>query len=218
MDNNLSLRERKKYQTMLSILDAFLSSLESSHFDEIYIEDVCDRVSISKVTFFRYFTSKEEVLDYFVMRWCYLRSVEIYKGTYSGVEGIRHVFRSAAEIPHAEKILISIIQSYSKLKEKPAKKAFFEYERYIISQNSTEGINVNLLPLDAIFDAYLSQIKNMPEGEKLLLTRQLIALFYGIPFQVHLQMVDSQSLLKTYMDSLDILFGVGGKWRAEWQR
>ncbi|HBS43513.1 MAG TPA: hypothetical protein DEA91_01910 [Paenibacillus sp.] len=97
MENNLSLRERKKYQTMLSILDEFIVSLESKYFDEIHIEDICDRVRISKVTFFRYFSSKEEVLDYFVLRWCYQRSVEIDRGTFSGTEGIRHMFKTAAD-------------------------------------------------------------------------------------------------------------------------
>jgi len=165
MDNNLPLRERKKYQTMLSILDEFLISLDHSHFDEIHIEDVCRRVSISKVTFFRYFTSKEEVLDYFVLRWCYQRSVEIDKRAYSGLEGIRQVFRTAAAIPHANKILISIIQYYSKLKAEPAKKELSDYERYIISQNSTEGIHIQIVPLEGLFHTYLSQIENMSEAK-----------------------------------------------------
>lgn len=205
MDNNLPLRERKKYQTMLSILDEFLLSLETHHFDEIHIEDVCNRVSISKVTFFRYFTSKEEVLDYFVLQWCYQRSVEIDKGTYFGIDGIRQVFRTAAEIPHAKKILIAIIQYYSKLKAEPTKKELSEYERYIISQNSIEGIHIQILPLEALFRVYLSQIENLTEPMILLFSRQLVALFYGIPFQVHIQMLESQTLLKAYMDSVDSL-------------
>ncbi len=205
MDNNLPLRERKKYQTMLSILDEFLLSLESHHFDEIHIEDVCNRVSISKVTFFRYFISKEEVLDYFVLQWCYQRSVEIDKGTYLGIDGIRQVFRTAAEIPHAKKILIAIIQYYSKLKAEPTKKELSEYERYIISQNSIEGIHIQILPLEALFRVYLSQIENLTEPMILLFSRQLVALFYGIPFQVHIQMLESKTLLEAYMDSVDSL-------------
>jgi AcrR family transcriptional regulator len=206
MFNNLPLRERKKYQTMSSILNEFLTSLESNHFNEIHIEDVCKKVSISKVTFFRYFNSKEEVLDYFVMRWCYQRSVEISNEIYAGIEGIRQVFRSAAEIPNAEKILVSLIHYYSKLKDKPAQKELSEYERYIISQNSTEGIHVKILSIDEIIHVYLSQIKNLSESSISLFTDHLVALFYGIPFQVHMQKLGSQSLLKAYMDSLDILF------------
>jgi len=209
MDNNLPLRERKKYQTMLSVLNEFLLSLEHSYFDEIHIEDICDRVSISKVTFFRYFASKEEVLDYFVLQWCYQRSVEIAKGTYTGLEGIHQVFRTAAEIPHANKILISIIQYYAKLKAEPMKKELSEYERYIISQNSTDGIHINILPLQSIFQIYLTQMPNMTKSLVTLFSRQLTAIFYGVPFQVHIEMQSPNTLIEAYKDSLELLFGKG---------
>jgi AcrR family transcriptional regulator len=206
MDKELSLRERKKYQTMSNILEEFLNSLENKNFNEILIDDICNKVNVSRVTFFRYFNSKEEVLDYFVMRWCYQRSVEIYNETYSGLEGIRQVFKSAAEIPRAEKIIVSLIHYYSKLKEKPNQKDLGEYARLVISQNSSDSQNIRILSLEEIFQSYLTQIKKVDESKRILLTQHLVALFYGIPFQVYMKMLGSQTLLKAYMDSLEIVF------------
>lgn len=210
MDQILPLRERKKYQTMTTILEAFLNSLESSTFDEIRVEDICRQVSISKVTFFRYFNSKEAVLDYFVMRWCYQRSIEIHSGAYHGIEGIRHVFRSATNMPNAEKILVAIIHYYSKLKEPPVVKELSEYERYVISQNAKEGIHIEVLSIGEIFHSYLVQIESLFEPAKLSKYNQhMLALFFGIPFQVYIQMLGVHTLEQAYMDGLELLFGAG---------
>jgi len=205
VNRKLTLRERKKYITMNSILNEFLLGLQTKDFHEILIEEICDKVNISKVTFFRYFSTKEEVLDYFVMRWCYQRSVEINRGTYFGRDGIFHVFLSAAKIPNAEKILVSLIHHYSKLKEKPSGKKLTEHEKHVISQDSDEGIEISVLSLEQIFFHYVSQMPNIIDDENIIYVRQLIALFYGIPFQVHIQMLGSNALPEAYKDSLLIL-------------
>jgi hypothetical protein len=59
LDPKLTLCERKKYQTMASILDAFLVSLEDLAFHEVLIEEVCDKTSISKMAFFRYLVPRK---------------------------------------------------------------------------------------------------------------------------------------------------------------
>lgn len=206
MEQKLSLRERKKYQTTSSILEEFLKSLEDLSFQEIHIEDICDKVNISKVTFFRYFKTKEEVLDYFVLRWCYQRSLEIDRNAYRGLEGIHRVFQSAAEIPSAKKILVSLVHYYSKIKEgKPPFKELSEYERYVISDSSTEELQVGILSLREIMLHYLNQIKGI-ESKKSFYADHLITLFYGVPFQIHIQMLDPKSLSKAYTDHIDVMF------------
>jgi AcrR family transcriptional regulator len=205
MNDKLSLRERKKYQTMSAILEEFIHALKDQHFHEILIEDVCNRVSVSKVTFFRYFSSKEEVLDYFVMRWCYQRSLEIKQNAYEGFDGIHRVFQSAAEMPNAEKILVSLVHYYSRLKEKPRKKELSEYERYVIANGSDEGLQVEILSLREIMIHYLSQVQELDESMRLIYTDHLLTLFYGIPFQVHIQMLGPNALSKAYSDHLALL-------------
>lgn len=206
MEHKLSLRERKKYLTMSSILKEFIHSLEEQNFHEILIEDVCNKANISKVTFFRYFHSKEEVLDYFVLRWCFQRTLEIYSNAYRGWEGIQKVFQSAAEIPNAEKILVSLLHYYSKLKEKPTKKQLSEYERYVIANGQTEGLGIQILSLREIILHYLMQITELDESKQLIVADHLMTLLYGIPFQVHIQMQGARSLSEAYSIHLEMLF------------
>ncbi|WP_438445119.1 TetR/AcrR family transcriptional regulator [Gorillibacterium sp. sgz5001074] len=204
MDKKIPLRERKKIQTRVSILDAFLSALESRPFHEIGIEDVCEAAHISKMTFFRYFTSKEEVLDYFVLRWCRQRSLEIQEATYQGMAGIRHVFQSASEIPSATKILVALLQYYSKLKEPPSNKNLSIYEHSLVAERADDALPLQVLPLRAIFIYYIDQTA-LPDERKTLIVDHLLTMFYGIPFQVYTGMIGATSLSDAYRDHLNLL-------------
>lgn len=64
-----SLRERKKAQTRLSILDAVIKRLYDNPLVNITVEEICDDVQISKGTFFQYFPQKTEVLVLYGLLW-----------------------------------------------------------------------------------------------------------------------------------------------------
>jgi AcrR family transcriptional regulator len=89
------LRERKKAQTRLSILDKVIELLHTKPLAGITIEEICDSIEISRGTFFQYFAQKTDVLVLYGLLWnleAMWRATKSPK-TSLGINAIDYVFK-----------------------------------------------------------------------------------------------------------------------------
>jgi len=96
-NTDIPLRELKKARTKLALYEAFLSLIGDKMFHELMLEDICRHAEVSRVTFFKFFQQKEDLLVYFMRIWLTERVIEIEVGKKRGFDAVRHILRSVAE-------------------------------------------------------------------------------------------------------------------------
>lgn len=200
---NFSIREKKKAQLKIAILNEMLRLLRTKDLTEISVEELCKNIQTTKVTFFKYFRYKEQVLDYFVIRWLYERSNEIHCQHFNGKEGILQLFQTISEDTLlGKKIMVSLVHYYSKLKEKPTIIEITPYEYYLFNKEAFQN-KVKPMELTQIFIYYLSQIESVHEADYYHISSQLHALMYGVPIQTHImELEDMYSFYKIGINSI----------------
>lgn len=193
-----SLREKKRALLKTAFLEEMLRLLKTKELNEISLEELCLNINTTKVTFFNYFNYKEQVLDYFVKKWLYDRSYEVYCKKFQGEDGLYNVFRTInVDIDLGKKIMISLISYYCKLTEKPPNIEISPYEYYLFNQEAFQQ-KVEPLTLGQVFSYYLSGIKTINPNNHKEIIFQLISLMYGVPIQTHIMgMEDMYPLYET---------------------
>jgi AcrR family transcriptional regulator len=106
----MSLRKEKSARLKVHILEQALKYVGKRSFDDLYVDDICEKVKISKVTFFKYFPQKEDVLMYYLRIWCLHRAVELKDKPKEGLQGIYYLFeRMADEYEQRPGVLLSMV-------------------------------------------------------------------------------------------------------------
>lgn len=93
----MSLRKEKAARIKVQVLDQMLKLIGKKSFDDLYIDDLCAKVKISKVTLFKYFPQKEDILLYYFRVWCLTRVTELATKPKEGLQGIYFLFDKLSE-------------------------------------------------------------------------------------------------------------------------
>jgi AcrR family transcriptional regulator len=116
----MSLRKEKAARLKLAILEETHKLIGKKPFEDVYVDEICERVKISKVTFFKYFPCKEDLLLYHLRLWCLARSVDLHETSKSGVQGIYFLADKLAEDADMYPgIMLSLVGYLSDLKRAP---------------------------------------------------------------------------------------------------
>ncbi len=166
----------------------------------IKIETVCQMVDISKVTFFKYFSSKEEVLQHYIVGWQYKMTYELHRDGIKGKEAIYHILDSISEHPAGKHIMYGIIHHFVK-QDDFSLIQLSDYELYS-SLPEAYAVGIRVKDICELFKDALETYGFDEELETRLL-KELVTGFYGVPIRG--KVLGELSLTKAYHDFVDTL-------------
>lgn len=183
LNKTVGKREEKKAIQKLAIMTGFLEAMVSSELHQLKIEDVCKTIGTSKVTFFNYFDSKEQVVEYFIQLWQYDLSYTLDKRELIGSKLIFAIFDHVSEHPAAQQIMNALMGFFIKNDCYEANR-ISDYEFYLYNEDAyTKGYRGT--SLNTLIEKGLIE-QNLEEAEKKVMVNIIISGFYGIAFNQNL--------------------------------
>ena len=204
----MSLRKEKAARLKVHVLDHTLRLIGRKSFDDLYVEDICAKVKISKVTLFKYFPQKEDILLYFFRVWCLTRSVELAQKPKEGLVGIYYLFDKLSEACEEHPGLwLSLMGYLSDFKRPPKPFPVKPEEKKLLFPEITNITSVEIMSTDQMFEKFALEAIFRKEITKFIHTREItnliMSVFIGGIVMAHL---GQQSPLKPFFrKNVDLL-------------
>lgn len=177
----MSLRKEKAARLKVQVLEHTLKLIGKKAFEDIYVEDICEKVKISKVTFFKYFPQKEDVLLYHLRIWCFGRSVELRQKPREGMQGVFFLLDKLSEECETHPGLMLSLIGYLADSKRPPKPFPVKAEEKKLFFLETEDINsIEILSLDQMLEKFALEAIMKKEITKTSSTRDITNLFITI--------------------------------------
>ena len=191
----MSLRKEKAARLKLSVLDHTLRLIGKKSFDDLYVDEICEKVKISKVTLFKYFPQKEDILLYYFRVWCLKRAVELHDKPKEGLAGITFLFDKLSEDCEVHPgIILSLFGYLADLRRPPKPFPLKSEEKKLLFSDHKEIHLIEILSLDQMIEKFCLEAIFRKEITKSSNTRDLTnlltSLFYGSVLTAHLLQLD----------------------------
>ncbi len=174
----MSLRKEKAARLKVQVLEHTLKLIGKKSFDDIYVEDICEKVKISKVTFFKYFPQKEDVLLYHFRIWCLGRSVELKQKPKEGMQGVYFLLdKLSEECEDHPGLMLSLIGYLSDFKRPPKPFPVKAEEKKLLFPDADDISNLEILSLDQMLEKFTLEAIFKKEITKTSSTRDISNLF-----------------------------------------
>jgi AcrR family transcriptional regulator len=203
----ISLRELKKARAKLALYEAGMELIGEKLFKEVLLEDLCRRAEISKVTFFKFFRQKEDLLVYFMRVWLTERMIELAHEPKTGFQAVRHILRHVAEGAKTKPgLMLSLIGFLSESKMHPCMPVLSEAEvRLLFPEDEAIGAqDPNMFTLFTLCMREAQEAGELRPGLSVEMAVQaLCTIFYGAFLSAHL--VGAKDLMSYYDAHLALL-------------
>jgi AcrR family transcriptional regulator len=191
----MSLRKEKAARLKLSVLEHTLRQIGKKSFDDLYVDEICKKVKISKVTLFKYFPQKEDILLYYFRVWSLKRSVELREKPKEGVAGVQFLFEKISEeCEMYPGIILSLFGYLADLRRPPKPFPLKPEEKKLLFPDHKDILSVEIQSLDQLMEKFSLEAIFKKEITRSSSTRDLTnlftSLFYGSVLTAHLLQLD----------------------------
>lgn len=150
------VRARKSAKIKLDILIASTQLLGKKSFRELYVDDICEKAGVSKVTFFKYFPQKDDVLLYYLRIWCLDRAIEFHHQPKEGLEGIFYLVEKLSDTYEKNPgLILSLISYITSLQRPPSPYPLRTLEREMLYPNDEAVKQIELMSIDQMLEKFL---------------------------------------------------------------
>ena len=163
-------------------------------FGDLYVDEICAKIKISKVTLFSYFPQKEDILLYYFRIWCLKRAVELHEKPKEGLSGIYFIFDKLSEDAENNPGIILSLFAYLADLRRTLKPFPVKVEEKKLLFPTIENIqNVEIQSIEQLFEKFSLEAIFKKEITKTTSTRDiahlLIAIFYGSVVTAHINQI-----------------------------
>lgn len=190
----MSLRKEKAARLKIQVLDYTLKLIGKKPFEDLYVEDLCEKVKISKVTLFKYFPSKEDILLYYFRVWCLGRAVDFAQKPREGMSGIYFLADKLSEsFDEHPGVVLSLIAYLSDIKRSPKPFPLKPEEKKLLFKDVESIQAVEILSLDQMIEKCVLEAIFKKEITKTVNTRDItnliLSTFLGAIITAHINQV-----------------------------
>jgi AcrR family transcriptional regulator len=195
----MSLRKEKAARLKVQVLEHTVKLIGKKPFEDLYVDDICEKVKISKVTFFKYFPQKEDVLLYHFRIWCLARSVELVQRPKEGLQGIYYLFdKLSEECEDRPGLMLSLIGYWSDLRRPPKPFPVKPEEKKLLFPHNENITSVEIYSLDQMIEKFTLEAIFRKEITRTSATRDITNLlttaFIGSIVTAHLNQLHPMKL------------------------
>jgi hypothetical protein len=150
---------------------------------------------VSKVTFFKYFPQKEDVLLYYFRIWCLDRCVEFKAKPKEGLQGIYHLAdKLSEEFEKHPGLVLSLVGYLADVKRTPKPFTVRPEEKVILYPDSEEVQAVEILSLDQMLEKFslvsIFKKETTQSSSSRDLTNMFMSVFLGTIVTAHMSQVN----------------------------
>ena len=177
----MSLRKEKAARLKVQVLEHTLKLIGKKPFEDLFVEDICEKVKISKVTFFKYFPQKEDLLLYYFRVWCLSRAVELKAKPKEGVQGMYYLTDClAAECESHPGMMLGLIGYLADIKRSPRPFPLKPEEKVLLFPDHEDIQSIEIMSLDQMLEKFTLEAIFRKEITKITATRDITNLLMAV--------------------------------------